>query len=61
MATMLREKDRLKALLGPEARIRSPFLIILPNHRKASLPLRMFIQELRKRAAEPRPRRLSEA
>lgn len=51
MTTMLREKDRLKALLAPEAQLRSTFVIILPNHKKASLPLRMFIQELRKRAS----------
>jgi DNA-binding transcriptional LysR family regulator len=47
---MFRKNDRLKALLVPEAQIRSPFVIITPKHKKASLSQRIFIQELRKRA-----------
>lgn len=44
-----RKSDRLKALLVPEAQIRSPFVIIAPKHKKASLSHRIFVQELRKR------------
>jgi len=50
MAIMFKEKNRLKALLVPEAQIRSPFVIIAPKHKKASLSQRIFTQELRKRA-----------
>ncbi|MBZ9811251.1 MULTISPECIES: LysR family transcriptional regulator [unclassified Mesorhizobium] len=51
MAAIFREKNRLKALLIPEAQIRSPFVIISPKHKKASLSQRIFLQELRKRIA----------
>ncbi|MBZ9922646.1 LysR family transcriptional regulator [Mesorhizobium sp. BR1-1-7] len=51
MASIFREKNRLKALLIPEAQIRSPFVIISPKHKKASLSQRIFLQELRKRIA----------
>jgi len=51
MTVMFREKNRLKALLVPEAQIRSPFVIISPKHKKASLSQRIFLQELRKRVA----------
>jgi DNA-binding transcriptional LysR family regulator len=51
MTVMFREKNRLKALLVPEAQIRSPFVIISPKHKKASLSQRIFTQELRRRVA----------
>ncbi len=51
MAAIFREQGRLKALLVPEAQIRSPFVIISPKHKKASLSQRIFLQELRKRVA----------
>ncbi|GMB82470.1 LysR family transcriptional regulator [Shinella zoogloeoides] len=51
MAAIFREQNRMKALLVPEAQIRSPFVIISPKHKKASLSQRIFLQELRKRAA----------
>ncbi|MDN2565765.1 LysR family transcriptional regulator [Aquibium sp. A9E412] len=52
MIVMFQEKKPLKALLVPETRFRSPFVIIAPKHRKASLPQRIFLQELRKRVGE---------
>jgi DNA-binding transcriptional LysR family regulator len=52
MTTMFRNNERLKALLVSESQIRSPFVIIAPKHKKASLSQRIFIQELRKRAGE---------
>jgi len=57
MTVMFREKNRLKALLVPEAQIRSPFVIISPKHRKASLSQRIFLQELRKRVATATPQK----
>jgi len=50
MTVMFRKADRLKALLVPEAQIRSAFVIIAPKHKKASLSQRIFVTELRKRA-----------
>lgn len=50
MTVMFREKNRLKALLVPDAQFRSPFVIIAPKHKKATLSQRIFTQELRKRA-----------
>lgn len=50
MAAMFTQIGRMKALLVPEAQIRSPFVIIAPKHKKASLSQRIFVQELRKRA-----------
>lgn len=55
MANIFLEKKRLRALLVPEAQIRSPFVIISPKHKKASLSQRIFIQELRKRVGSGEP------
>lgn len=57
MTGMFKDQNRLRALLVPEAQIRSPFVIIAPKHKMASLPQRIFVQELRKRVArdEQRP------
>lgn len=52
MATLFAEKRRLKPLLVPAAQIRSPFVIICPKHKKASLSQRIFVQELSKRASK---------
>lgn len=51
MTAALRQMNRLRALLVPEAQIRSPFVIISPKHKKASLSQRIFVRELRKRVA----------
>lgn len=50
MTVMFRQSERLKALPVPGSQIRSPFVIIAPKHKKASLSQRIFIQELRRRA-----------
>ncbi|MDR0809995.1 MAG: LysR family transcriptional regulator [Gemmobacter sp.] len=55
MAAIFRERNRLKALLASEVQIRSPFVIISPKHKKASLSQRIFLQELRKRVAAAAP------
>lgn len=52
MTVMFRKNVRLRALLVPEGQIRSPFVIIAPKHKKAALSQRIFVQELRKRAAD---------
>lgn len=56
MATMFTEKKQLKPLLVPEAQIRSPFVIISPKHKKASLSQRLFVEALSKRAGKAEPR-----
>ena len=53
MTVLFRQNERLKALPVPGSQIRSPFVIIAPKHKKASLSQRIFIQELRKRAGNP--------
>jgi LysR family transcriptional regulator, transcriptional activator for bauABCD operon len=52
MAALFAEKRRLKPLLVPAAQIRSPFVIVSPKHKKASLSQRIFVQELSKRAGK---------
>ncbi len=49
VATVFTEAGRLRPLLVPEAQIRSPFVVVAPKHKKASLAQRIFVQELRKR------------
>jgi len=51
MTVMLQGRNRLRALLVPDAQIRSKFVIISPKHKKASLSQQIFVQELRKRVA----------
>lgn len=49
-AAIFRQRNRLRPLLIPEAQIRSPFVVISPNHKEPSLAQRIFVQELHKRA-----------
>lgn len=51
LTVQFRKAGRMKALLVPEVQFRSPFVIITPKHKKESLSQRIFVAELRKRAA----------
>jgi DNA-binding transcriptional LysR family regulator len=54
-AAIFEQKNRLRPLLVPEAQIRSPFVIISPNHKEPSLAQRIFVQELRRRVGAYKP------